>query len=63
MPSRVAIDNDLLAEAMQLTGVTNAREAVEKALRMYLELHEQAKTYELQEKLALEGDLDVVRRD
>jgi Arc/MetJ family transcription regulator len=63
MRTNVVIDDQLLAEAQQLTGLPTKRAVIEEALRTLVRLKAQAQIRELRGQLQWEGDLDALRRD
>ena len=63
MTTNIAIDENLIAAALQATGLKTKREAIELGLRTLVRLHQQAKLRQLRGKLAWEGDLDALRTD
>lgn len=60
MRTNIVIDDDLLNQASQLTGLTK-RAVVEEALRLLIQLREQEQVKILRGKLAWEGDLNEMR--
>ncbi|UOD31445.1 type II toxin-antitoxin system VapB family antitoxin [Massilia violaceinigra] len=63
MRTSILIDEKLLEETLQLTGLKTKREVVEPGLRTILRLHQQEKIRQLRGKLMWEGDLDAMRTD
>ena len=63
MRTNIVIDEQLMADALQATGLKTKREAVELGLRTLLRLRSQAGLRQLRGKLSWEGDLDAWRRD
>lgn len=61
MRTNIVIDDSLMAEALQLTGLSTKREAVELALRTLVELRRQEKIRQFRGRLQWEGDLDEMR--
>lgn len=61
MRTNIVIDNQLMADALQLTGITTKREAVETALRLMISLKRQERIREQRGKLHWEGELDEMR--
>ena len=61
MRTSIEIDDELMQEALRLTGLRTKREAVELGLRTLLRLHEQAKIRRFKGKLQWQGDLDTLR--
>ena len=63
MRTNIVIDDTLMANALQESGVKTKREAVELALRTLIHLRRQAKIRELRGTVAWKGDLDSLRSD
>ncbi|CUX26170.1 type II toxin-antitoxin system VapB family antitoxin [Agrobacterium genomosp. 3] len=60
---RVTIDLDdaLIAEIMEITGLSDAQEAVEKALREFVRIHQQRPALDELRGIGWQGDLDEIR--
>lgn len=63
MRTNIVIDDDLMAEAMQATGVKTKREVVELGLKTLVRLRQQADIRKFRGKLVWSGDLDAMRTD
>ena len=63
MRTNIVIDDTLMEDVLQATGLKTKREAVELGLRTLLRLHRQARIRSFRGKLTWEGDLDVLRTD
>jgi Arc/MetJ family transcription regulator len=63
MRTNIVIDDDLLASAMQVSGLKTKRAVVETALRTYLQLKAQEEIRSLWGTVTWEGDLDAMRTD
>jgi Arc/MetJ family transcription regulator len=63
MRTNIVIDDTLMNEAQELTGLRTKREAVEEALRTLIQLKRQEGIRELRGKIHWEGDLDAMRTD
>ena len=64
MRTNIVIDDDLMEKAMRASGAATKREAVEKALRMMVQMEAQAKLIRsARGKLHWEGDLKAMRRN
>ena len=63
MRTNIVIDDQLMAEALELTGLKTKREAVEQGLRALIRLSRQERIRRYRGKLRWEGDLDEMRRD
>lgn len=61
--TNIELDDDLVKEAGELSGLSTKRAVVEEALRTMIRLKRQAKVKELFGKVQWEGDLDEMRRD
>jgi Arc/MetJ family transcription regulator len=61
MRTNIDIDENLIQEAMKLTGITTKKAVVEEALRQMVSLKKQARLKELRGKLKWEGNLDEMR--
>ncbi|HPA11295.1 MAG TPA: type II toxin-antitoxin system VapB family antitoxin [Treponemataceae bacterium] len=63
MRTNIVIDDDLMTEALDVSGNRTKRETVEEALKLLITLKNQAKIRALRGKLRWEGDLDAMRSD
>ena len=63
MRTNIVIDDRLMKRAMRASGATTKREAVEKGLKLEVQMKEQEKIHTFRGKLRWEGDLDAMRRD
>ncbi|MBO9711808.1 type II toxin-antitoxin system VapB family antitoxin [Sphingomonas sp.] len=63
MRTNIIIDDRLMAEAMQASGLKTKREAVELGLRMLVRLRKQEEIRKYRGKLAWSGDLEAMRTD
>ncbi len=63
MRTNIDIDDKLIKAAMQAAGSTTKKGAVEKGLRLLIELDRQAGIRKLRGKLDWEGSLDEMRQD
>ena len=61
MRTNVVIDDDLMAEALESTGLKTKRAVIEEALRMLVRLKAQGRIRSLRGKLQWEGDLSKLR--
>ena len=61
MRTNIDIDEELIREAMRLTGITTKKGVVEKALAQMVSLKKQERIKELRGKLKWEGNLDEMR--
>ncbi len=62
MRTNIDIDDDLMREALRVSGVRTKRAAVEEALRLLVQTRSQADIRRLRGKIAWEGDLGASRR-
>jgi Arc/MetJ family transcription regulator len=63
MRTNIEIDDKLMSDAIEATGLTTKREVVDTALRELVRLRRQAAVKKLKGKFRWEGDLDAMRRD
>lgn len=63
MRTNIVIDDQLMADALQATGLHTKKEVVEEGLRALIKLRKQAEIRDLRGKLKWEGDLDDMRTD
>jgi len=61
----IVIDDQLMAEAMRLSGARTRKQAVEEGLRLLIgaRLQEQVQVRRLRGSVRWTGDLDAMRRD
>jgi Arc/MetJ family transcription regulator len=62
MRTNVEIDDDLMKEALRLTGLKTKRAAIEAGLRMLVRVKRQEDILHLAGKVHWEGDLDESRQ-
>lgn len=63
MRTNIVIDDQLMNEALQASGLTTKREAVEAGLKALIKLKSQERIKAFRGKLKWEGDLDDMRND
>lgn len=63
MRTNIELDDELMREATELSGLPTKRAVVEEALRTMVRQRKQAKVKELFGKVRWEGSLDEMRRD
>jgi len=63
MRTNVVIDDDLMAEALESTGLNTKKAVIEEALRTLVRLKKQEEVRSLRGKLQWEGDLNMLRED
>lgn len=61
--TNVEIDDDLMDEAMKVSGLATKRETVEAGLRLLVQLKRQQRIRSYRGKLRWEGNLERMRRD
>lgn len=61
MRTNIVIDDDLMAEAQQLTGIQTKKAVVEEALKLLIQMYAQSQVRELRGQLSWEGDLERLR--
>ena len=59
--TNIVIDDKLMAEALQATGLRTKKEVVEEGLRLLVKRNKQQAIRKLRGKLKWEGDLDEMR--
>lgn len=59
----IVIDQKLMQEALQASGLATEQQAIEFGLRTIVRLHQQEQIRRHQGKLNWEGDLDAMRTD
>jgi len=63
MRTNIVLDDQLISEAQQLTGITTKRGLVEEGLKTLIRLKRQQAIKGWRGKLAWDGDLDAMRAD
>jgi Arc/MetJ family transcription regulator len=63
MRTNIVIDDQLMKDTLQATGLKTKREAVELGLRTVLRLRQQEQIKRFRGKLNWRGDLDATRTD
>ena len=61
MRTNIVIDDELMAAALQLTGIRTKREVVETALKIMINLKKQERIRKYRGKLVWQGDLEEMR--
>ena len=61
--TNIEIDDELMAQALKLTGLPTKRAVVEEGLRLMVRLRKQARALKSLKGLGWEGDLDEIRQD
>ncbi len=63
MRTNIVIDDDLMSEALVLSGLKTKRETVEEALRLLIVMKKQETVRKFRGRLPWVGDLDKMRSD
>ncbi len=63
MRTNIVIDDQLMADALQVTGLKTKREVVEMGLKTLIKLKQQEKIKAFKGKLKWEGNLEEMRLD
>lgn len=63
MRTNVVIDDQLMKDALKLSGFRTKKDAIEAGLRLLVEFSRQAKVKNFRGKLIWSGDLDKMRTD
>jgi Arc/MetJ family transcription regulator len=61
MRTNIVVDDTLVAEAMDLTGIKTERLVIDAALRAFIRLQRQRTILDLEGAIPWEGDLDAMR--
>lgn len=61
MRTNIVIDDQLMADALQTTGLGTKKEVVEQGLKLLIKLSQQQAIRKLRGKLKWEGNLDEMR--
>jgi Arc/MetJ family transcription regulator len=62
MRTNIILDDDLVEQARQLTGIKTKKDLINEALRTLIQLKRQSEARSLRGKLHWEGDLDELRQ-
>lgn len=63
MRTNIVIDDILMQKALKLTGLKTKKAVIQEALRLLVQIHQQAAIREWRGKLKWEGDLEQMRLD
>jgi Arc/MetJ family transcription regulator len=63
MRTNIVIDDELMANALKMTGLKTKREAVELGLKTLVKLKQQEQIRQFRGKLPWKGDLEKMRSD
>lgn len=61
MRTNIEIDDNLITQDQQLTGIQTKQEVAEEALRLLIQTYTQVQVKDLRGRLSWEGDLDSLR--
>lgn len=61
MRTNIAINPDLMQQALEMSGLPTKKAVVDEALKLYVQLLHQKALLELRGKLKWEGDLEAAR--
>lgn len=63
MRTNIVIDDDLMAQALEITGLNTKRAVVEQGLKLLIQRKQQQAIRDLRGKLKWEGNLDEMREN
>jgi len=63
MRTNVVIDDQLMNDALEISGIRTKKAAIEAGLRLLVKFSQQAKVKDFRGKLKWRGDLDKMRAD
>ncbi|ACU90607.1 type II toxin-antitoxin system VapB family antitoxin [Desulfomicrobium baculatum] len=63
MRTNIVIDDQLMGQALELSGLNTKKEAVEAGLRLLIAMKKQESIRQFRGKLTWVGDLDAMRKD
>ena len=63
MRTNIELDDDLIAEAMALGGLTTKKAAVDQALKDFVRIKKQLRAIDNLEGIGWDGDLEALRKD
>lgn len=63
MRTNIAIDDELMKQALELSGLQTKKAVVEEALRTLIQIKKQHQIRSLRGKLRWDGDLNQMRQD
>lgn len=61
MRTNIVIDDELMENALKVTGLTTKKEVVEQGLKLLIKRNQQQEIRKLRGKVKWEGDLDEMR--
>lgn len=63
MRTNIVIDDELMANALKVSGLNTKKDVVEEGLKLLIKLNQQRAVRSLRGKISWEGDLDEMRGD
>lgn len=63
MRTNIVVDDQLMNQALELSGFKTKKQAVEEGLRLLIAMKKQESIRQFRGKLHWEGDLDAMRKD
>ena len=63
MRTNIVVDDQLMSQALKLSGLKTKKQAVEEGLRLLIAMKKQESIRQFRGKLMWEGDLDAMRKD
>lgn len=63
MRTNIVVDDQLMEQALKLSGLKTKKQAVEEGLRLLIAMKKQESIRQFRGKLAWQGDLDVMRNN
>ena len=63
MRTNIVVDDQLMRQALELSGFKTKKQAVEEGLRLLIAMKKQEAIRQFRGKLHWEGDLDAMRKD
>ncbi len=63
MRTNIVVDDQLMEQALELSGLKTKKQAVEEGLRLLIAMKKQESIRQFRGKLAWQGDLDVMRNN
>ena len=63
MRTNIVVDDQLMSQALKLSGFKTKKQAVEEGLRLLIAMKKQESIRQFRGKLMWEGDLDAMRKD
>ena len=63
MRTNIVVDDQLMAQALELSGLKTKKQAVEEGLRLLIAMKKQESIRQFRGKLTWQGDLDAMRKN